>query len=300
MATRTDMYGILISEVIIEEGFNVRYDMGNLQELADSIVENGIQNPIHAYTKKGDINRYTLIEGHRRIAAVQLAIKQGKLNPLEFRIPMVKGRNLSDIDRTYGLVTFNSGKNLTMLEEATVYDRLVNYGATATEIAKKVGKSPTHITNCLTLISANIATKKMVMDNVVTATLVIDLLKKKEPKEVEAELKTILAEKRNAAKEEHNVPAPAKKDNAASEDVPSKQDNTKTSGADTRTLPEEKAKKAVRITKKDLSDTPNEKKYGEAFVVTMMEALLEECKAYQTKGVPIDIDATLWFDQNKS
>ena len=196
MATRTDLYGVLLEEILIEEGFNCRYDYGDLQELADSIVENGVRNPIHCYQKKGDINRYTLIEGHRRIRAVELAISQGRLNPKEFRIPMVKAKYMSDLDRALGLVTFNSGKPLHMLEEAIPYKRAQDYGASVAEIAKKVGKSTTHITNCLSLLTSTKQTQSLIKDGTVSATLVVSLLKKKEPSDVELDLLAAQAQKR--------------------------------------------------------------------------------------------------------
>jgi ParB/RepB/Spo0J family partition protein len=296
MATRTDMYGILFEEIVVEEGFNIRYDYGNIQELADSIVENGITNPIHAYQKKGDINRYTLIEGHRRYKAVELAIKQKKLDPATFHIPMVKGKVVSDESRTLGLVLYNAGKSLTLLEEAMVYERLINYGMVAAEIAKKTGKSSTHISNCLRLVTANIATKKMIMDGVVAPTLVIDLLKTKEPKEVELELKGAVAGK---AKESPVPEAPVKKGNEADgSDIPSKKDNTKTTGKNTKNLPENSGK-AVKITKKDLREhKPKEKKFSRPEVLTILEQFKAECVEFQKGNIPIELDIENWLTIN--
>lgn len=296
MATRTDLFGVLFKELQIEEGFNVRYDYGDIQELANSILENGIQNPIHAYQKKGEINRYNLIEGHRRYKAVELLIKQKKINPEEFRIPMVKAKAMSDENRTLGLVTFNTGKPLTLLEESIVYERGQNFGMTPAEMAKKVGKSSTHISNCLLLITANLATRKMIIEGTVAATLVIDLLKSKTPKEVEEQLKAKKEEKTEQAAPEIPV---VRKSNTASEDVPSKQDNTKTTGKDTKTLPEKKASRPVKITKKDLEgDKPKEVSYSRAQILTILDAFKDECKGYADRQVPIDIDIELWVQQN--
>jgi ParB family chromosome partitioning protein len=296
MAERKDMYGLLFNEIVVEEGFNIRYDYGDIQELSNSIVENGITNPIHAYQKKGDINRYTLIEGHRRIRAVELAIKQGKLDAATFRIPMVKGKVVSDESRTLGLVLYNAGKALTLLEEAMVYERLINYGMAASEIAKKTGKSSTHISNCLRLCTANIATKKMIMDGTVAATLVSDLLKTKEPKDVELELKGAATEKKKEIAEQ-----PAKKESkkeADSSDVPTKQDNTKTTGKNTQEMSENSGK-AVKITKKDLKESkPKEIKYNREQLATILESFLAECKAFQSKNVPIELDINTWIEVN--
>lgn len=248
MATRTDLFGVLFSELAVEENFNIRYDYGNIQELTDSIAENGIQNPIHCYQKKGDINKYTLIEGHRRYKAIELGIQQKKIDPLTFRIPMVKSRPISDENRTLGLVTYNSGKPLTLLEEAMVYERLDKFGMSVAEMAKKVGKSSTHISNCLLLMAANIATKKMIMDNIVSPTLVISRLKEKDPAEVEKEIKEALKDKQADLEVDTTH---AKSNSSTNADIPKKQDNTKFSGSDTRVM-KESSGKPIRITEKNL------------------------------------------------
>lgn len=202
MAQRTDLYTVLISELVIEEGFNVRYDMGDLQELCDSIVERGVLQPIQAYTKKGDINRYTVIEGHRRVAAIKLGISKGLIDESTFKISMVKTRPMSDVDRSLSLVTFNSGKPLHMLEEAAVYERAIAYKATVQEIAKRTGKSITHINNCLSLLTASVGTKKMIMNGNVSPTTVVGMLKKLEPQDVEKSLKSAITE----IKEKRKIP----------------------------------------------------------------------------------------------
>ena len=299
MATRTDLYGVLVSEVVIEEGFNVRYDMGDLQELCDSIVERGIMNPIHAYTKKGDINRYTIVEGHRRIAAVNLAIEQGKLDGATFRIPMVKSKPMSDIDRTLSLITFNSGKPLHMLEEATVYERAIAYGATEAEMAKRTGRSKTHVTNCLLLLTASKKTKKMIVDGSISSTQVINLLKKMQPSEVDTTIEDAVKrvkEERSAAKSEATKSKsslfeddddgdlfPKEKDAErmyADDDIPYTIDNTKTTGKNTQELDEDSGE-PIKITAKNLNAKKNTS-YKKEYILNLLreEGIGEDEKAF--------------------
>ncbi len=91
---RSDRYRIKFDEVRIETFFNIRYDMGSLQELAESIINNGIVSPVTGYeTKEDDGKTYiTLTDGHRRYYAVKWAIDHDRLDRNSFRIPLIKVR----------------------------------------------------------------------------------------------------------------------------------------------------------------------------------------------------------------
>jgi hypothetical protein len=45
--------------IIIDDGYNVRTDMGEMDELRDSIIENGIQTPLKCYKEKG-VEKYPI------------------------------------------------------------------------------------------------------------------------------------------------------------------------------------------------------------------------------------------------
>ena len=277
MATRTDLFGILLEEVIIEEGFNVRFDMGDLRELMESIVELGIKNPIHAYQKKGDINRYTLLEGHRRIAAVKLAVSEGKLDAATFRIPMVKERNMSDVDRVLGLVTYNSGKPLHMLEEAAAYAKAVAYGATPAESAKRVGKSGTHINNCLLLLTAGKPTQNMIREAIVAPTTVLTMLRSKEPSVVDTELTDALNEKKETIRREkpqltlvNEVEFVRETKGDGEGDIPTEQDNTKVTGVSGMDTQLSESSKPIKLTKKNLDKEPKAISYTKEYILNLL------------------------------
>lgn len=194
MVTRKDSFGLSFDEIEIEKDFNIRYDMGNLHELLDSIVENGITKTISVYMKKGS-NKYTLIDGHRRYYASKMGIESGRLDKELFRFPAMKMRPVSIEQRTLNLITHNLGKPLTMLEEAMVYERLLNYNMSPADVAKKAAKSPTHIANCMTLMTAGLGLRNMIKQGLVSSTLVVELLENDEPFIVEKKLKTALRKK---------------------------------------------------------------------------------------------------------
>ena len=67
--TKSEILWISPKELQVEEGFNVRYDYGNIEELSNSIVENGVKVPLRVYEKK-DSGEKVIIDGHRRFNAI--------------------------------------------------------------------------------------------------------------------------------------------------------------------------------------------------------------------------------------
>jgi len=170
--TRRDMFFINFEHLQVIEGFNVRYDYGDIEELAKSIEQNGVKVPLRGY-KDGEV--YKITDGHRRYKALELLHKKGIVVNAPF-VSETKGYN--DEQRTLDLVLTNDGKRLTLLEEAEVYGRLLNYGWNLSDIAKKVGKSLTHISNCALLLEASTLLKNQIRENKVSASTVIEMLKK--------------------------------------------------------------------------------------------------------------------------
>lgn len=173
---RTDLLWIEPVNLVVEDGFNVRYDYGDIDELAQSIIENGVKVPLRGVKNRGT-DQYIITDGHRRFKAVQRAIELGATDLLVPLIPDKRG--ISEEKRVLGMVIYNDGKRLTLLEEALVYDRLISYGLTQAEIARKVGKSPTHISNCILLANAPTVVKNQIKEGNVSASFVIEELKKK-------------------------------------------------------------------------------------------------------------------------
>lgn len=113
-----------------------------LQELAASIKEHGVFQPIIV---KKSIKGYEIIAGERRVRASKLA-------GLE-KIPAIV-RNLSDeLMMEIALLENLQRENLSCIEEATAYkSMLTTLELTQEELAIKVGKSRSHITNMLGLL----------------------------------------------------------------------------------------------------------------------------------------------------
>ncbi len=119
------------------------FDSSKLQELADSIAEHGIIQPlVVTYSKKGG---YELIAGERRLEAAKLANLE--------TVPVVT-RSASEQNKAeWALIENIQRHNLNPIEEANAYDKMQQeFGLTQEEIADKVGKSRSAIANTLRLL----------------------------------------------------------------------------------------------------------------------------------------------------
>lgn len=169
---------LTITDLIVEEGFNVRENYGDIEALAASIKENGIKQPLKV---RKMTDGYGIIDGHRRYEAVKLLIAKSELDsPETFPFPVIieSEEDASDIQRLLSLLIYNDGKPLTILEEAIVFQRLQIAGVEAKEAAKMAGKSVTHVYDCNLLMTAPEALLDKIRKGEVAATLVIEQLKK--------------------------------------------------------------------------------------------------------------------------
>ncbi len=137
-----------------------RFDPDNLQDLADSIRENGMLQPITV--RLNSTGYYQIIAGERRWRAAKLADLQ--------EIPAVV---IEADDRTaleLALVENLQREDLNPIEEAEGYALLSNtFGLTQEEIADKMGKSRSTIANAMRLNTLPEKVRDMVMDGYLTA-----------------------------------------------------------------------------------------------------------------------------------
>ncbi len=119
------------------------FDETKLQELADSIKEYGVLEPIIV---KKSVKGYEIVAGERRTKACILAgVKT---------IPAII-RDFSDEDMMQIAVLENiQREDLNPIEEAEAYSKLLKVlNITQEELGKKLGKSRSHITNMLGLLN---------------------------------------------------------------------------------------------------------------------------------------------------
>ena len=113
-----------------------------IQELAQSIKENGLIQPI--IVRKSPVLGYEILTGERRYRA---SIAAGLSE-----VPVII-KQLSDQDMMLHSIIENlQRENLNPIEEAKAYQSLIDKGFTHTEIAEKMGKSRPYITNLVRLL----------------------------------------------------------------------------------------------------------------------------------------------------
>ena len=129
------------------------FDEEKLQELASSIKEHGVFQPI--IVKKSIIKGYEIVAGERRVRA---SIMAGKTT-----IPAIIKDFTDQEMMEIALLENLQRENLNAIEEASAYEGLIkSLSLTQEELAKKLGKSRSHITNMLGLLSLNEKVKKEV------------------------------------------------------------------------------------------------------------------------------------------
>jgi len=114
-----------------------------LQELAESIKENGIIQPIIVGPVEG--GRYEIIAGERRYRAAKLANLD--------KVPVVVKRITKKEKMVFSIIENVQRDDLNCVEEALAYLQLISeFKLTQDEVAKKVGKSRSSIANLLRIL----------------------------------------------------------------------------------------------------------------------------------------------------
>ena len=131
------------------------FDPEGLNELASSIKEYGVFEPIIV---KKSIKGYEIVAGERR----SLAAKKAGLS----EIPAIV-RDLTDDEMmSIALLENIQREDLNAIEEALAYKKMIEHmGLTQEELAKKVGKSRSHITNILGILKLPKDVQNMVLEN---------------------------------------------------------------------------------------------------------------------------------------
>ncbi|MGI6607477.1 MAG: ParB/RepB/Spo0J family partition protein [Erysipelotrichaceae bacterium] len=131
------------------------FDQKKMEELAQSIRENGVFTPVLVREAVGG---YELIAGERRVKASVLAGKE--------EIPAI----IMDFDdgqmMEISLLENIQREDLNALEEAGGYQKLIDkLGYTQEQLAKRIGKSREHISNTLRLLKLPEDVQKLVEEN---------------------------------------------------------------------------------------------------------------------------------------
>jgi ParB family chromosome partitioning protein len=146
----------------------------DLADLAASIREKGIIQPVVVRTIAGVADAYEIIAGERRWRAAQLA----NLADIPVVIHEADDREALEL----AIIENVQRADLNAIEEANGYERLgADFGYSQSELAKIIGKSRSHVANTLRLLNLPETSRRLVSDGAISAGHARALLAVKDP-----------------------------------------------------------------------------------------------------------------------
>ena len=134
-----------------------KFEETSLNELSESIKSRGIIQPIIVRNSDGD-SKYEIIAGERRWLAAQ------KAGLHEVPIVVIDADDKKALE--FGIVENVQRHDLNAIEEAEGYKRLIDeFSYDQEQVAKFIGKSRSHITNSLRLLSLPSEVIEFIKDN---------------------------------------------------------------------------------------------------------------------------------------
>jgi len=138
------------------------FDQENLDELANSIKELGIIQPIIVRKSNENISKYEIIAGERRWLAAQHAGLH------EVPVVIIEADNLKSLE--FSIIENVQRNDLNVIEEAQGYQRLIDdFSYDQEKVARFIGKSRSHITNFLRLLTLPPEVLKLIEKKKLTA-----------------------------------------------------------------------------------------------------------------------------------
>ena len=123
-----------------------KFDKESLEELTNSIKERGMIQPIVVRRSEDQDEKYEIVAGERRWQAAQNAGLH------EVPAIIIKADNLKSLE--FAIIENVQRKDLNPIEEAEGYKRLIDdFRYDHEKVARFIGKSRAHISNCLRLLS---------------------------------------------------------------------------------------------------------------------------------------------------
>lgn len=172
-----------------------KFDLNAIHELANSIKENGLVQPIIV---RKDYDNYELVAGERRLRAVQSlnwdsieAIIQDYDEETSARIAIIE-----NIQR----------ENLSPIEEAQAYDKLIKeHNYTQSQLAQSLGKSQSSIANKIRLLQLDEEIKDLINSRGLTERHGRALLKIKDKDKQHKLAKKMVEDNLNVSQAEHLI-----------------------------------------------------------------------------------------------
>ena len=159
----TNINKVSISDLISNK-FQPRkvFDEDSLKDLTNSIKERGIIQPIIVRKSNDDSPKYEIIAGERRWLAAQ------KAGLHEIPVVVVDVDDLKSLE--FAIIENVQRNDLNVIEEARGYQRLIEeFSYNQEKVAQFIGKSRSHITNFLRLLSLPETVLRLIENKKLTA-----------------------------------------------------------------------------------------------------------------------------------
>tara|TARA_B100001250_G_scaffold396691_1_gene402956 strand:+ start:136 stop:987 length:852 start_codon:yes stop_codon:yes gene_type:complete len=138
-----------------------KFEKESLEELTNSIKERGIIQPIIVRKSEDNPYKFEIIAGERRWQAAQSAGLH------DVPVVVIKADNLKSLE--FAIVENVQRRDLNPIEEAEGYKRLIDeFGYDQEKVSKFIGKSRSHINNCLRLLSLPKEVTDLIIDEKIT------------------------------------------------------------------------------------------------------------------------------------
>lgn len=198
-------------EDILPNRFQPRltFDDSELQELANSIIRYGVIQPI-VLRKLGD--KYEIVAGERRYKASTIAGLS--------KVPAILVDTDDNTSAEIALLENLQRKNLTVIEEAQSYKKLIDRGFTQDEIAVKLGISQSSIANKIRLLNLPDEVQDALLFNKISERHARCLLTLSNPDLQKELLKKIIDERLTVRQTEDEINFINRKDEVMNEDIP--------------------------------------------------------------------------------
>ena len=159
-----------------------QFEQSTLEELAESIKENGVIQPL--IVRRGD-GGFEIVAGERRWRAAKIA----KLEKLPVVIRTATDQDVAELT----LIENIQREDLNPIEEAEAYEKLAErFELTHEEIAKKTGKNRSVITNQLRLLKLSEKAKEALVSGTITVGHARALLAASIPEQMDSLLGEVL------------------------------------------------------------------------------------------------------------
>lgn len=163
-------------------------DPASVQELADSIREHGILEPLLVVPHPEHKNRFYVVAGHRRRAAAEAAGIS--------HVPIIFRADLDAAKQEEVMLVENlQREDLTPLQEARAFERLIGQGYTRADIVRNTGIGQARLQSTLQILRLGQAVQDMFNSNQLPITAVAPLAKI-ENLDQQARLAAMVAERR--------------------------------------------------------------------------------------------------------